>query len=52
MLKQSKYYIGFALLTVGTFISLYLSHRRLWFKVSEEGGDRARVVFVQRTPTT
>ncbi len=42
-------YVGLALLTVGTFISLYLSHRRLWFKVSTVEGDRARVVFGGRS---
>jgi cytochrome c biogenesis protein len=42
---QGFIYIGLALLTVGTFISLYLSHRRIWFKVCDEEGGRARVVF-------
>jgi len=46
---QGFVYIGFALLTLGTFISLYLSHRRLWFKVSGEEGGRARVVFGGRS---
>jgi cytochrome c biogenesis protein ResB len=35
---------GLALLTAGTFIGLYLSHRRLWFIVSPLPGGRARVV--------
>jgi cytochrome c biogenesis protein len=42
---QGFIYVGLALLTLGTFISLYLSHRRLWFKVSSEEGGRARVIF-------
>ena len=42
---QGFIYIGLALLTVGTFISLYLSHRRIWFRVDEEEGGRARVTF-------
>jgi len=46
---QGFIYVGLALLTVGTFVSLYLSHRRLWFKVSAEEGDRARVVFGGRS---
>jgi cytochrome c biogenesis protein len=42
---QGFIYIGLTLLTVGTFISLYLSHRRIWFRLSDEEGGRARVVF-------
>ncbi|MGD8627814.1 MAG: cytochrome c biogenesis protein ResB [bacterium] len=42
---QGFIYMGFALLTLGTFISLYLSHRRIWFKVDGEEGGRARVAF-------
>jgi cytochrome c biogenesis protein len=42
---QGFIYIGLALLTLGTFISLYLSHRRIWFKVDDEEGGRARVAF-------
>jgi cytochrome c biogenesis protein ResB len=36
---------GLALLTLGTFVSLYLSHRRIWFIVGEFPGEKARVVF-------
>jgi cytochrome c biogenesis protein ResB len=42
---QGFIYIGLALLTAGTFISLYLAHRRIWFRVDEKEGGRARVVF-------
>jgi cytochrome c biogenesis protein len=36
---------GLALLTLGTFISLYLSHRRFWFMVTPLPDRKARVVF-------
>jgi cytochrome c biogenesis protein ResB len=36
---------GLALLTVGTFVSLYLSHRRIWFIVTGLPGAKARIVF-------
>jgi cytochrome c biogenesis protein len=40
---------GLVLLTIGTFVSLYLSHRRIWFIVSALPGEKARVVFGGRT---
>lgn len=40
---------GLVLLTLGTFVSLYLSHRRIWFIVSPLPGAKARVVFGGRT---
>jgi cytochrome c biogenesis protein len=36
---------GLALLTAGTFVSLYLSHRRIWFIVTGLPEDRSRVVY-------
>jgi cytochrome c biogenesis protein len=36
---------GLILLTIGTSISLYLSHRRIWFIVAGLPGHRAKVVF-------
>jgi cytochrome c biogenesis protein len=36
---------GLALLTLGTFVSLYLSHRRIWFIVSALPGRKAHIVF-------
>jgi cytochrome c biogenesis protein len=36
---------GLALLTVGSFVCLYLSHRRIWFIVKSLPGRKARVVF-------
>ena len=36
---------GLALLTAGSFICLYLSHRRLWFIVKDLPAGRSRVVF-------
>jgi cytochrome c biogenesis protein len=36
---------GLILLTVGTFMSLYLSHRRIWFIVSPLAEGKSRVVF-------
>ena len=35
---------GLALLTAGTFLSLYLSHRRIWFMVTEHSRGTSRVV--------
>lgn len=46
---QGFIYAGFALLTVGTFVTLYLSHRRIWFKVDPVEGGRAEVVFGGRS---
>lgn len=31
-------YLGFALLIAGVFLMFYVSHRRLWFWIDEEGG--------------
>jgi cytochrome c biogenesis protein len=39
---------GLGLLTLGSFVSLYLSHRRIWFIVSPLPGDRTRVVLAGR----
>jgi cytochrome c biogenesis protein len=36
---------GLLLLTVGSFVALYLSHRRLWFIVDRLPGDKARITF-------
>jgi cytochrome c biogenesis protein len=36
---------GLALLTAGTFICLYLSHRRIWFILSSLPGGKTHVVF-------
>jgi cytochrome c biogenesis protein len=36
---------GLGLLTAGTFVSLYLSHRRIWFIVSGVAGGKSRIVF-------
>jgi cytochrome c biogenesis protein len=36
---------GFVLLTLGTFMSLYLSHRRIWFIVETLPGDKSKVTF-------
>jgi len=36
---------GFALLTAGTFVSLYLSHRRIWFTVTGLPDRKTRIVF-------
>ena len=36
---------GLALLTVGSFMSLYLSHRRIWFIVTGLPGGKARIAF-------
>jgi cytochrome c biogenesis protein len=36
---------GFVLLTVGAFVSLYLSHRQIWFILVALPGDKTRVVF-------
>jgi cytochrome c biogenesis protein len=36
---------GLGLLTLGSFVSLYLSHRRIWFIVSPLPEDRTRLVF-------
>ena len=36
---------GLALLTLGGFVSLYLSHRQIWFILVELPGERTRVVF-------
>jgi cytochrome c biogenesis protein len=36
---------GLGLLTAGTAISLYLSHRRIWFIISAAGGGKTRIVF-------
>jgi cytochrome c biogenesis protein len=37
--------IGFGLLTGGAFVSLYLSHRRMWFIVTGVQGGKSRIVF-------
>jgi cytochrome c biogenesis protein ResB len=36
---------GLALLTLGSFVSLYLSHRRIWFILMPLPGAKTRVVF-------
>jgi cytochrome c biogenesis protein ResB len=36
---------GLGLLTGGTFVSLYLSHRRIWFIVTGVEGGKTRIVF-------
>jgi cytochrome c biogenesis protein len=36
---------GLALLTLGTFACLYLSHRRIWFIVKSLPGDKSHVIF-------
>jgi cytochrome c biogenesis protein len=36
---------GLVLLTAGTFVSLYLSHRRLWFIVTGLPDGKSRIVF-------
>jgi cytochrome c biogenesis protein len=36
---------GLALLTLGSFVSLYLSHRRIWFILVPLPGEKTRVVF-------
>lgn len=42
---QAFIMVGFALLTVGTFVSLYLSHRRIWFIVTKAPEGKASVTF-------
>jgi cytochrome c biogenesis protein len=42
---QSLIIGGLVLLTLGTFASLYLSHRRIWFILVPLPGDRTKVVF-------
>jgi cytochrome c biogenesis protein ResB len=42
---QSLILAGLGMLTLGTFISLYLSHRRMWFIVTGLEEGRARIVF-------
>ena len=37
------------LLTLGTFVSLYLSHRRIWFILMPLPGEKTRVVFGGRS---
>jgi cytochrome c biogenesis protein len=36
---------GLSLLSAGTFVSLYLSHRRIWFIVTGLPQDKARIAF-------
>ncbi|MFH1314486.1 MAG: cytochrome c biogenesis protein ResB [Candidatus Eisenbacteria bacterium] len=42
---QSLIIGGLALLTLGSFVSLYLSHRRIWFILMPLPGQKTRVVF-------